>query len=125
MKKILTIFLKLCLISVFAAGCSDKEPPETESSSPEIQESANSAAESNSPKSQDSAAAAGEVDMDLTVMSSTMVYAEIYNMLESLDDYIGKTVKMRGLYYASYYEELDKYYNFVVIEDATACCQQD
>ena len=124
MKKILTIFLKLCLISVFAAGCSDKEPPEIENSSPEIQESANSAAESNSPKSQDSAAAAGEVDMDLTVMSSTMVYAEIYNMLESLDDYIGKTVKMRGLYYASYYEELDKYYNFVVIEDATACCQQ-
>jgi len=139
MKKILSIFLILCLISIFAAGCSDKGTSETgsnspeiqgstnsvaENSSPEIQESANSAAESNSPKSQDSTAAAGGLDVDLTVMSSTMVYAEVYNMMKSPDDYIGKTVKMRGSYYASCYEKTDKYYHYVIIEDAAACCQQ-
>lgn len=65
-----------------------------------------------------------EVDVDLTIMSSTMVYAEVNQMMVSPEDYIGKTVKMRGLYYASYYEANEKYYHCVIISDATACCSQ-
>lgn len=65
-----------------------------------------------------------EVDVDLTVLSSTLVYAEVYNIMVSPEKYIGKTVKMRGSYYASYYEETGKYYHYVIIEDAAACCQQ-
>jgi len=53
------------------------------------------------------------VDIDLTKMSSTMVYSEVYSMLMSPDDYIGKTIKMTG----------DKYFA-CVIQDATACCWQ-
>ena len=64
------------------------------------------------------------VDVDLTALSSTMVYAEVYNIMVSPDKYIGKTVKMRGSYYASYYDETGKYYHYVIIEDAAACCQQ-
>lgn len=64
------------------------------------------------------------IDVDLTVLSSTLVYAEIYNIMFYPENYIGKTVKMRGQYYSSYYEETGEYYHYVVIEDAIACCQQ-
>lgn len=67
---------------------------------------------------------AGEVDVDLTALSATMVYAEVYNMMTAPEAYMGKTVKMRGQYYASYYEVTDNYYHYVIIADATACCQQ-
>ena len=37
------------------------------------------------------------VDLDLTVLSSTMVYAEVYNMLyNDPESYLGKTVRARG-----------------------------
>ena len=62
--------------------------------------------------------------IDLTVLSSTMIYAEVYNIMSHPDEYMGKTVKMSGPYYASYYDITDLYYHYVVIEDATACCQQ-
>ena len=64
------------------------------------------------------------VDVDLTVLSSTLVYAEVYNIMFSPENYIGKTIKMKGQYYSSYYEETGKYYHYVIIEDAAACCQQ-
>lgn len=66
----------------------------------------------------------GAIDVDLTVLSSTMVYAEIYNMMTEPDPYIGRMVKMRGQYYASFYEETQQYYHYVVVMDAAACCQQ-
>ncbi len=64
------------------------------------------------------------IDIDLTAMSSTMVYAEVFSMMENPAAYVGKTVKARGPYYASFYEPTGKYYHFVVIADATACCSQ-
>lgn len=64
------------------------------------------------------------VDVDLTALSSTMVYAEVYNMMTEPESYIGKAIKIRGLYYATYYEPTKQYYHFVVIQDATACCAQ-
>lgn len=64
------------------------------------------------------------VDVDLTALSSTLVYAEVYNIMVSPENYIGKTVKMRGSYYASYYEETGKYYHYIIVEDAAACCLQ-
>ena len=64
------------------------------------------------------------VDVDLTVLSSTMIYAEVYNIMATPDDYIGKTIKMRGPYYASYYDDTEQYYHYVIISDAAACCAQ-
>ena len=64
------------------------------------------------------------VDVDLTVLSSTMVYSEVYNMMLSPEDYIGKTVKMEGIYSVFYDEVSDKYYFACIIMDATACCSQ-
>jgi len=62
--------------------------------------------------------------VDLTAMSSTLVYAEVYNIMTAPDNYEGKTIKMRGLYQANYFEPTKQYYHCVVIADAAACCQQ-
>lgn len=34
------------------------------------------------------------IDVDLTQLSSTMIYAEVYNMMVTPDEYVGKTVRM-------------------------------
>ena len=66
----------------------------------------------------------GNADVDLTVLSSTMVYAEVYNIMTNPDNYLGKTIKAKGLYYSVYYEETDAHYHFVLIADAASCCTQ-
>lgn len=68
---------------------------------------------------------AAPVDMvDLTKLSTTMVYAEVYNMLASPKSYVGRTIRMRGPYSVSFYEPTGLNYHFVIVEDAAACCQQ-
>ena len=66
--------------------------------------------------------AASDIDVDLTSLSSTMVYAEVNNMLTDPDAYLGKTVKMHGSF-AVYEGEARNYYA-CIISDATACCSQ-
>lgn len=67
---------------------------------------------------------AAAIDIDLTKLSSTMVYSEVYNMMYNAPDYVGKVVKMRGLYSLYYDEGTGKYYHACIIQDATACCAQ-
>lgn len=64
------------------------------------------------------------IDVDLTTLSSTMVYSEVYNMLSCPDDYKGKTIKMEGQFvsYRDEFQGIDYY--ACVIMDATACCSQ-
>lgn len=62
------------------------------------------------------------VDVDLTVLSSTLVYSEVYNMMVTPGDYIGKTVKMNGAFDYYHDEATGKYYFACIIKDATACC---
>ena len=64
------------------------------------------------------------VDVDLTRLSSTMVYSEVYNMMNAPGDYIGKTIKMTGQFV--YYENPDTkaQYFTCIIGDAMACCSQ-
>lgn len=64
------------------------------------------------------------VDYDLTEMSSDMVYATVYQMMATPEEYEGKTFRMDGLFYAGYYEATEKYYYYCIIQDATACCAQ-
>lgn len=64
------------------------------------------------------------VDYDLTTMGSDMVYVTVYQFMVNPEDYIGKTVRMKGDYYASWYEPDAQYYHYCIIQDATACCAQ-
>ncbi len=69
-------------------------------------------------------AAATDVDVDLTTLSATMVYSEVYNMMTGPEAYMGKTVRMKGelAYYKN--EATGKEYFACIIRDATACCAQ-
>lgn len=78
----------------------------------------NEAAESETQKTET------EVDFDLTAMSSDMVYATVYQMMSVPEQYEGKTFRMEGNFYATYYEPTQKYYYYCIIQDATACCAQ-
>ena len=70
------------------------------------------------------------VDVDLTVLSSTMVYSEVYNMLyNDPAHYFGKTVKARGTF--SIYQlvtdgvlQPDPVSYACIISDAAACCAE-
>lgn len=64
------------------------------------------------------------VDIDLTSLSSTLVYAQVYNMMYYPEDFVGKTIRMEGQY-SDYLDEANgKHYFACIIMDATACCSQ-
>lgn len=73
-----------------------------------------------------SAGAKPAYDVDLTRMSSTMVYAKVFDMLTQPENYEGKTVRMHGNFDVFEYEENDTHKQVFacVIQDATACCAQ-
>ena len=81
-------------------------------------------------KSEDSPKAEASYDVDLTKLSSTMIYSEVYNMMSEPEKYVGKSIRMNGqfaLYQATDAEGKpipDQIYFACVIADATACCSQ-
>ncbi len=65
-----------------------------------------------------------EFDVDLTALSATMVYSEVYSMMTAPKEYIGKTVKMKGRFAHYHDEATGNDYFACIIRDATACCAQ-
>ena len=53
-----------------------------------------------------------------------MVYSEVLNIMTYPETYVGKTVKMRGIFAYYHDEQTDQYYFGCIIQDATACCAQ-
>ena len=64
------------------------------------------------------------IDVDLTTLSSTAVYAEVWNMMAEPESYIGKTVKMKGIFAVYEDETTGQKYFACIIADALGCCQQ-
>ena len=64
------------------------------------------------------------IDIDLTALSSTMVYSEVFNMMMEPVAYEGQTVKMDGNCTIYTDEETGKTYYTCVVQDATQCCSQ-
>ncbi len=64
------------------------------------------------------------VDLDLSDMSGTIVYAQVYNLLYDPTPWLGKVIRMAGYY--SYYDDQEQgiVYHACIIPDATACCAQ-
>ncbi len=122
--------LSLLLISLLLlTGCGS---PALEAASPAAvpatsAEAATAAAEPASSTEPQAAAQTGSF-VDLTVLSSTMVYAEVFNMTTFPEDYIGKTVKMRGQFSTGKLYAQDGSDGGMVfaciIQDATSCCAQ-
>ncbi|MBR1914070.1 MAG: hypothetical protein IJ827_04520 [Lachnospiraceae bacterium] len=65
-----------------------------------------------------------DVDIDLTLMSSTMVYSQVLQMMMEPQGFVGKTVRMEGEYNYFHSDENGKDYFACIVQDATACCAQ-
>ena len=64
------------------------------------------------------------VELDLSVLSGTVVYSQVYDMMMEPERYIGMQVRVKGSF--SYFQDpaTMKEYFAVIIADATACCAQ-
>lgn len=63
-------------------------------------------------------------DVDLTTLSSTMVYSQVADMMYTPEKYQGKIIKASGLFSVYHDDMQDKNYYAILIQDATACCAQ-
>ncbi|MCR5666146.1 MAG: hypothetical protein K6G01_04900 [Eubacterium sp.] len=116
-------------------GCSGEDSAQTSDTQTETQTSsaeteadavsddAQADEEESTEKASESSSSEG-IDVDLTQLSSTMVYSEVYNMMVTPDDYIGKVVKMNGAFSIYEDEETGQIYYACIVQDATACCSQ-
>lgn len=108
-------FLLFLIIALALAGCGQAAPEDT------VAATAPAPSETQAAKQTSSY-------VDLTGLSSTMVYAEVFNMTTFPEDYIGKTVKMRGQFstgrlYAQDGTDGSMVFS-CIIQDATSCCAQ-
>lgn len=135
MSKISRIVTTLAFIIVIAACDGGNSPDKTEKKTSDMIELPESASVYNDDNASDADNEQADVnnnpeqnndgiDVDLTVLSSTMVYSEVFCMLSEPEKYIGKTVKMEGLFVSSHDDSTDKNYYACIIQDATACCSQ-
>lgn len=104
MKKLLC-FLLIALTLIPLAACGrekDKVTAAADSADNQAPEASASQKQPSEKKSEPKPAASEPtqstdvVDVDLTRLSSTMVYSEVYNMMTVPGDYIGKTIKNDG-----------------------------
>ena len=65
-----------------------------------------------------------DCDIDLTIDNADLIYATVFAMVYTPEDYVGKTVKMKGQFVFYYDEEKGVYYYACLIKDAMACCAQ-
>ena len=144
MKRLFCLLLAVCMMVSLCACGKDSEKDagnDTPSSDVEVSaptESIPTPKEQETPDEQQTPeepeqtqTSADGVDVDLTVLSSTMVYSEVYNMLYFYpEDYYGKNVKMTGQF--NVYQWVDEsgvvadmpVAYACIISDATACCAE-
>lgn len=61
--------------------------------------------------------------IDLTALSSTMVFSQVYNIMISPEEYEGRTIKGAGNFQV-YQDSNNRNFYALIISDAEACCQQ-
>jgi hypothetical protein len=66
--------------------------------------------------------AAAPVDVDLTVLSATVRSAEMMNMFTNAEDYLGRTIRVSGLYEYFYYEAIDSLFHYIITVEGDECC---
>ena len=143
MKRIFCLLLAACMMdSICACGKGSEKDAGNDTPSSDVEVSAPTESipapnEQETPDEQQTPeepeqtqTSADGVDVDLTVLSSTMVYSEVYNMLyNDPAHYLGKTVKARGEF--SIYQlvtdgvlQPDPVSYACIISDAAACCAE-
>ena len=145
MKRLFCLLLAVCMaVSLCACGKDSEKGTENDTPISDTESPASTseviptpgakavpdAPEPEQEESEQAQTSADGVDVDLTVLSSTMVYSEVYNMLYyDQESYYGKTVKADGVF-AIYQMVVDGVTQpdpvayACIIADATACCAQ-
>ena len=62
------------------------------------------------------------IDIDLTQSSETMLYSEVVDMGTSVENYVGKVIRVHGQYMLFHDEMSSNSYPTVIVLDATKCC---
>ena len=132
MKKVL--FITLCVVALILTGCGEKSIPDTPvnaaaaaaltQSVQSIQTESPAAAPVFTEATDAPAPESSAAEIDLTSMSSTMVYSYVFNMISAPDDFIGQRFRIRGIYDEGLWEPTNQMYHYIIIADATACCAQ-
>ena len=126
MKRLLILLLVFSIVVTLCACSSDNAAQRNSGGSKTVQDVLNQGEATEAPadaaaQSKNSISAPStDVDIDLTALSSTMVYSEVLNMLQSPDEYMGKSVRMTGSFAVA--EGDGRMYYACIIKDATACC---
>ena len=143
MKQLFCLLLAVCMMASLCACGKGREKDAGNDALSSNEEASASAESIPTPKEQETPdeqqtpeepeqtqTSADGVDVDLTVLSSTMVYSEVYNMLYyDQESYYGKTVKANGIF-AIYQMVVDGVTQpdpvayACIIADATACCAE-
>lgn len=100
------IALCLALLSVLTA-CAANPAPEIASEPPAVTQA------------QSEERPRADVDIDLTTLSSTVVFSQLYNMLVDPTPYLGTAVRMSGIYIV--YSDGSR---ACLISDEGGCCQE-
>ncbi len=137
MKRVFCLLLAACMMLSLCACGKDSEKDAGNDTLSSNEEASAPTESIPTPKEQETSeeseqpqASSNGVDVDLTVLSSTMVYSEVYNMLyNDPAHYLGKTVKARGTF--SIYQlvtdgvlQPDPVAYACIIADAAACCAE-
>ncbi len=67
---------------------------------------------------------AQDVDHDLTQMNGLMAYSFVFEILINPEAYVGEVIKANGFFYRGFSDYTNRYYNYVMVGDDTACCWQ-
>lgn len=138
------LLLLLCLAALTLTACQTSKPSDTAAPPAEAQDAASqseapaqieAATERSAPAESAAVAQSASavslqdeksrpVDLDLSTLSGTVVYSQVYDMMANPDRYTGQKVRASGTF--GYYQDPDtlEEYFAVVIADATACCAQ-
>lgn len=122
-RKLLIIMCSFSLVAL--TGCGSKADSsdvskDTVTTNQQVQEAENTEAEAE----EETLASDPSVDLDLTTLSSTMIYSEVFNMMMEPMAYEGQTIKMDGNCAIYSDEETGNTYYTCVVQDATQCCSQ-
>lgn len=107
MKQVLSVLLAL-LMTMSIAGCGTASDGSPQGENAEASPVANEES----------------YDVDLTELSSTMMYSEVYNMVASPENYLGKKIKMCGNFSIYQDQTTGKIYYACLVTDASSCCSQ-
>ena len=65
-----------------------------------------------------------EIVYDLSCLNDTMAYSQLIVIIKDPDEYLGKGIRLKGIYTANFNGYTNDYNHTLTIQDNTQCCAQ-